>query len=184
MSFNFNTVDVNSKNEKAVMKPGERVAATFEGAELDEQGNLFLTFKNSSGTLKKKEYFIDPTKPDFNEDWAKSEMERIKHMACAIIEEKHVDSIQGAGFKDWATQLITFLNTKKGTAVELQVVVNKKNFADLPTFPNFISSELSKCEWVTKPKYHSYTFQDTTPDTESDVRTGAANVVDDSDDEF
>lgn len=184
MSFNFNTSEVNSKNAKAVMKPGVRVAATFEGAEVDEQGNLFFTFKNASGTLKKKEYFIDPTKPDFNEDWAKSEMERIKHIACALIPEKNVDGIQAADFKSWAGQLIVFLNTQKGTKVELHVIVNKKGFVDLPTFTNFISSELAECEWISKPQYHSYTFPNATPDAEGDIRSGESNVVDDSDDEF
>lgn len=188
--MDFNTKSRSSKNEKAVMTPGFQVEAEFTGAEVDKDGNIFFSFKNDTGNLRHKEYCIDPNHPDFKEEWAETELERIKHIACALIPEDKVDAIPGdGGFAAWATQLAAAVSAAIGTKVTLHVVVNKKNFASLPLYTNFISSELAKCGWNSNPQYHKYEFSAETPEAnsdagEEDVRDAETSEDSEDDEEF
>jgi hypothetical protein len=159
MGYDFGTKDRSSKNEKTPMGPGPKVEATFVGAEVDDKGHLFFSFKNDSGSLRHKEYAIDPTAADFKPEWADTAMERMNHIACALVDSAKVDAIPGnVPFATWAGQLAALLNTAKDTKVTLHVIVNKNNYSSFPLYINFISSEKAECGWVTNPQYHKYTF--------------------------
>ena len=151
------------------MAPGEKVKAVFTGADTDDRGTLIVTFENGSGTLTHKvwnNYDVeindithpDPDKKKMAEN-DKDLCERVAyHIGGALIPRETLDTIGGINFKAYVAELVKHFNaTAKGTEVVLHVVVNSRNYVDLPKYPNFIKSEhLPESDWESDPRYHKY----------------------------
>ena len=187
MGYNFSTKDRASKNEKTPMTPGKEVKAVFVKSEVDDKGNIFFHFRNDTGTFRHKEFAIDPSSPNFKPEWADNQMERINHIACALVDSAKVDAIPGdVPFATWAGQLAALLNTAADTEVVLHIVVHN-NYISFPLYINFISSERAKCGWTSNPQYHKYEFVDKSADKEEDARSAVAEDnagLEEADEEF
>jgi hypothetical protein len=187
----FSSKGTSSKNEKAVMAPGPEVNAVLAGLEVNDKGDMIFTFRNESGSLAHREFNIDPSHSQYVKEYADSETGRIKHIACAFLgaeAEAKIDAIEAPDFKAWAGQVKAMIDASpnKGTALKLKVVVNKKNFASLPLFPDFISSEVRSLSWVVNPKYDKFEFSTEKPDSQADTRDTPVDAgdVDGEDESF
>ena len=185
----FSSKGTSSKNEKAVMQPGPEVNAVLAGIEVNDKGDMIFTFKNETGTLQHREFNIDESHPSYKKEYADSELGRIKHIAGAILgaeAEAKIDAIDAPDFKAWAGQVKAMIEASpnKGTALKLKVVVNKKNFASLPLFPDFISSEIRELKWGIDPRYDNFEFSADTPDAQADERAEAVEDEEGDDDSF
>jgi|1_EtaG_2_1085319.scaffolds.fasta_scaffold00140_11 hypothetical protein len=183
---------VSSKNDKAVLKPGNKVAVTLSKIIVNNDGNMVFSFKGDLGTLEHLEFKIDENHPKYEEKYADNAIARIKHIACAILgaeAEAQIDAIESDTFEAWAAQIIEMVkaspNKKTGLTVKIVVKTSKKNgkqFAALPLFPNFISSEIRPLDWGIDPRYDSFEYTTDTPDIDSDARS--TPISDDDDDDF
>lgn len=183
MSYSFSTKGINANNVNAPMKPGEKVDAVFAKAEVTPEGHIDFFFKNDTGSLKHREFCIDPSHPKFDADNANLSMEKITHICAALVDKTKLDAINGDGvpFATWAGQVAALLTANAANKpVVIHVIVRDGKFVSFPRYRNFISSDLNECGWTTNPDYHKYEFVKATPDAEGDARDG---IIDENGDE-
>lgn len=171
--YSFSTRGRSAKSVNNPMKPGKRVKAEFFKAEVTDEGHLDIWFKNDTGSIKHREFCIDPSHPKFDPENADESMDRITHICAAIIDQEATDAINGEGvpFATYAGQLAALLNAEAvGEQVELHVIVKDGQYVSLPRYMNFISSERNFCSWNTNPKHHKYEFVEKKPDAEADQK--------------
>lgn len=186
--MNFSSKNVAATNTSSPMKPGPEVKCELTKLEVDEKGNVKVVFQNETGTLSKTEFKIDPTHEKYDAEKSEWTMERLVHIFTAFIPQEQLDTIEETTFEAWAKRAIALVGDNyKGKECTLKVVVNKKNFVDLPTFTNFLSTEFRPCTWNVNPKYDKFEFSADTPDTASGGETQpavASPSVDEEDEDF
>lgn len=177
---------INSKDKSLVsvnapMTPGEKVKATFKDAEMiaskdGSKNALKFTFENASGSLGHAIWNNYDIQLDSNPEKAKQQQNEkentidvLMHLGGALLGKEVLDTITANTGLEYMQKLCYLINQQaKGTEVILHVVVDQKNgYITLPKFRNFIKSEkLMESDWVTDPRYHSYTKPAKDADTE------------------
>ncbi len=166
--FNGSEVAANSGDKR--ITPGNRVKLRCENIDLDQaKGNISMKFRGECGGVLNYTIFnIDPSASVYASLSGEDKKERIKkdfqkvlHVFAAFVGPDAVKAVKGESFPQVAMQLIKLVGLKyKEVQLEGKVVVNKKNFASFPFFPNFLSSDLNPTNWTINDTYDKFKYED------------------------
>ncbi len=166
--FNGSEVAANSGDKR--ITPGNKVKLKCESIDLDQaKGNISMVFRGECGGVLKHTIFnIDPNASVYASLTGKEKEERIKkdfqkvlHVFAAFVGSDAVKAVKGETFPQVAMQLVKLVGLKyKDVQLEGKVVVNKKNFASFPFFPNFLSSDINPCNWTVNATYDKFEYED------------------------
>ena len=149
--FDFSNEDYTGENKFAEINPGLNVPVNLEKVSVDDQsGDLIFSFKGTetgnTGNFNHRVWAnnFDPEHEYYNKDRAVRVINSTKHILKAFL---HVDKVDAIKSKDWlgfAKSIVKAMPEKvyKEKGLKLKIVLNNSNKPVLPTFPDFISSDL------------------------------------------
>lgn len=156
--FDFN--DVAAENEKARefarLKPGVDVPVKLDEMIATDDGHLDFKFigtsSSNAGNFKPRFWAgdFDTTDPQYKGDEAaKIRFGQLKHILCAFLPEKVVNSIKGNTWLEVRAQIMKNMTPDKYKNISANMKIVYKYNSDediaLPKFPNFISSSFKSC---------------------------------------
>jgi|TARA_R110000772_G_scaffold82292_6_gene174600 hypothetical protein len=149
--FDFSNEDYTGENKFAEINPGLNVKVVLEKVSVnDESGDLIFSFKGTepgnTGSFNHRVWAnnFDPAHEYYNKDRAIRTINSTKHVLKAFLHVDKVDAIKSKDWKGFAQGIEKAMGEKvyKDKALKLKIVLNNSNKPVLPTFPDFISSEL------------------------------------------